>query len=535
MTTESNLEPLLNWDDIQGNILAGFNKDHQTLIGLKFGPDIAQTKAFVRDLSGRITTLKEVISYKAERARRMLAEHVEPKDLTAVWTAVAFSFDGLRALTPESESFADLEFRNGLPKSSARLGDPTVHAGNYDFSQWIVGAPGHIPDLLIIVAADDPSELIESSGQVTAAAKACGLESIYEETGHDLSHYSDGQNNFPSGHEHFGFKDGISQPGIRGVLPNGNYLTKRSVQQPDPDGTGTEYAEIGKPLVCAGQFVLGYAQELDSAPRQPGPPRPLEPAPNSIAPAWAANGSFLVFRRLKQDVHGFYAFIEENVSSVARPDLNAQRLAAMLVGRWPSGAPVVRTPMQDDKNAATPSLVNAFAFGDDNMPLGLPNDDAGVVCPIAAHVRKVNPRDGNTNLGFASATLNVRILRRGIPFGEPFKPNVPKSEIEDRGLLFLSYQSSIAQQFEFLSTNWMNTGNLPRNPSSHPEGLGFDMIIGQQPFGRVRSAYLRFAADGSEDVAVTNQKSLVQDWVIPTGGGYFFAPAISTIAQVLGG
>ena len=534
MTPDTKLEPLLNWDDIQGNILGGFNKDHQSLIGLKFSSDLAHNKKFLSDLSKQVTTLKEVLSYKTTRARLMREEGIEPTNLKAVWTAAALSFEGLRTLTPEADLYTDLEFRNGLPKSSARLGDPTVQSGVNDFSQWVVGAPGSIPDVLIIVAADDVDELHDAVNVLTQSAESQGLGIIYQETGHDLSHYSKGQNTFPSGHEHFGFKDGISQPGIRGVLPNGRYLTERTHQQQDPEDGGPEYAEIGKPLVCVGQFVLGYAQQVDSAPRQPGPPRSLGSQPGAVAPSWAANGSFLVFRRLRQDVPGFYAFINNNASVIARPDLSPQRLAAMLVGRWPSGAPVMRTPLQDDPKAVAKSVVNSFAYGDENVPLGLPNDSEGVICPVAAHIRKVNPRDGDTNLGFASATLTVRILRRGIPYGQPFDPSVTEEHPIDRGLLFLSYQSSIAHQFEFLCTNWMNNGQLPRNPSSHPEGLGFDMLLGQQPFTRVRSAYLRFVAAGGQDVPVSNQNSAIKDWVVPTGGGYFFAPAISTLGTVLG-
>src|SRR5439155_7345047 len=172
------------------------------------------------------------------------------------------------------------------------------------------------------------------------------------------------------------------------------------------------------------------------------PPRSLGSQPGAVAPSWAANGSFLVFRRLRQDVPGFYAFINNNASVIARPDLSPQRLAAMLVGRWPSGAPVMRTPLQDDPKAVAKSVVNSFAYGDENVPLGLPNDSEGVICPVAAHIRKVNPRDGDTNLGFASATLTVRILRRGIPYGQPFDPSVTEEHPIDRGLLFLSYQSS---------------------------------------------------------------------------------------------
>jgi Dyp-type peroxidase family len=534
MKIDSTLEPKLDWDDIQGNILAGFNKDHQTLIGLKFGEELSRNKKFLATLAKRVTPLKEVVAYKTTRARLMLERGEEPRDLKAVWTAVALSFDGLRELTSDADAFTDLEFRQGLPKSSARLGDPTVRNGADDFSEWVIGAPGNIPDVLIIVAADDVGQLTPAVDSVKQSAMSFGLQIIYEETGHDLSHYSDQEGTFPSGHEHFGFKDGISQPGIRGQLPDGRFLTERKAAAKNPDD-GMDYAEVGKPLVCAGQFVLGYPQEIDSAPRQAGPPRPLGSQANAVAPGWAANGSFLVFRRLKQNVPGFYAFVNDNASAIGRQDLSPDRLAAMLVGRWPSGASVIRTPLQDDPKQANHTVINAFAYGADNAVLSLPNDDQGVICPVAGHVRKVNPRDDSTNIGSASATLTVRILRRGIPYGEPFNPKKPESSPVDRGLLFLSYQSSIARQFEFLCTNWMNNGLLPRNPSGHAEGLGFDMLVGQQLFGRVRSAYVRFVSDGSEDVSVTNQNSALKDWVVPTGGGYFFAPSISAIANVLGG
>ena len=47
-----------------------------------------------------------------------------------------------------------------------------------------------------------------------------------------------------------------------------------------------------------------------------------------------------------------------------------------------------------------------------------------------------------------------RLLRRGIPYGEPSLSSptapVPDTEDADRGLLFLAYQTSIENQFEFL-------------------------------------------------------------------------------------
>lgn len=529
MTVGTDLEPVLDWDDIQGNVLAGFNKDHQTLIGFKFGAGaagVAQAKQFLVALAPKITSLHEVVGFKVERRRRILASGAEPADMRATWIAAAFSFPGLVALTPDGNQFMDQEFRDGLASSSPRLGDPIRST-----SSWKIGGPGNVPDLLLIVAADQEPDGRQAAAAIVTAAAGFGLTVTYEETGHDLSFYSNAGHAFPSGHEQFGFKDGVSQPGIRGVLPDGTPLTPRVLPQ-DSDDDNPEFADVGKPLVCAGQFVLGYAQQLDDFPRLAGPPRPLGTDSNAIAPAWGKNGSFLVFRRLYQNVSAFRDFVTNAAAQVNRSDVPPDRLAALVVGRWPSGAPVIRTPMTDDPSQATSDRINAFAFGDDNAPLHLPNDNQGVVCPVAAHIRKVNPRDQDTDQGSASATLIRRIVRRGLPYGPPLAPGVTDATFVDRGLLFLSYQTSINLQFEFLATQWMNSSVLPANPSGSMEGLGFDMLIGQNSPDRTRFAFIR-SAQPSTDARFSTQNFNPKDWVVPTGGGYFFAPSLSAIKNIL--
>ena len=91
------------------------------------------------------------------------------------------------------------------------------------------------------------------------------------------------------------------------------------------------------------------------------------------------------------------------------------KFASMLVGRWPSGAPVMRTPAAD--NAALAGDVwanNHFIFDDTHPPVACyarspataatpsrrrPTDMLGSVCPHFAHIRKTNPRDSATDLG----------------------------------------------------------------------------------------------------------------------------------------
>jgi len=94
---------------------------------------------------------------------------------------------------------------------------------------------------------------------------------------------------------------------------------------------------------------------------------------------------------------------------------------------------------------------------------------------------------------------------------------------EERGLMFLSYQASIENQFEFLTNHWTNADKQPR-PGGH------DPVIGQhrdQEGNRIRQVEIQ-GNDGSTEVI-----NIPLEWVTPTGGGYFFAPSLSALKTVL--
>ena len=79
------------------------------------------------------------------------------------------------------------------------------------------------------------------------------------------------------------------------------------------------------------------------------------------------------------------------------------------------------------------------------------------------------------------------------------------------------------RQFVFVQKNWTNNSIDPNN------GGGQDGIMGQRGEApRTRTVTIA-ADDGSREVL-----TLDREWVIPTGGGFFFAPSISTIKDVLG-
>jgi deferrochelatase/peroxidase EfeB len=154
-------------------------------------------------------------------------------------------------------------------------------------------------------------------------------------------------------------------------------------------------------------------------------------------------------------------------------------------------------------------------------------DPAGLICPWAAHIRKVNTRDSGSDTGARDSTYKRRILRVGVPFGKPLSNRYAETEDDpeagNRGLLFICVQSSIEEQFEFLCCRWVNDPSRPKMPGGH------DFVIGQNPADdrHVRKCVL-FGAD-HKPVEITTDRQ----WVIPTGGGYFFLPSIRALGGVL--
>lgn len=337
------------------------------------------------------------------------------------------------------------------------------------------------------------------------------------------------------GHEHFGFKDGVSQPGVRGRLTETTYLTPREVQFDSDDPRTLMYARRGQSLIWPGQFVLGLERQRPSF----SDPAPLPALP--VFPGWARHGSMLVIRRLRQDTARFERFVDQAVDDLTRhrgfADMTAERLAAMLVGRWQSGAPLVRVPEgDDDQLGSADGPNNAFGYLNEKPPLrtipGAPPDNfppprpdaGGRLCPHGAHIRKMNPREQAT-LGVREGdALTHMILRRGLTFDHT--DNDPTANVPaDKGIMFACYQASIAQGFEFLSALWANSRTRPL-----PDPGGMDLLVGRQraASGGAGRSLVLIGQDDQRFELVTSQ-----EWVVATGGGYFFSPSISALRDVL--
>jgi Dyp-type peroxidase family len=470
-------EPLLELDDIQAHVLPGFGHEHQRLLGWRLPDDepAAAARALLADLAGRATPARRGLADRAARraVRRGRAERSRLSGRPS--TAVAVSARTLRMLGHDDLATIDEAFTVGMSRRSY-LRDPPAR-------EWTVGGPGREIDILVVTAGEDLERLAGAAEEVCAVATRAGCELVHDQRARRL----------PGDVEHFGFRDGISQPVLRGVVDaDGTPLVERAPMPVMPDHRA--YAGPGDVLVWPGQFLFGLPRQSETD--------PVRAAPARRAPALARNGSLLVYRKLEQDVPGFLA---DTGRMAAGLGVDPERLRAELVGRWPDGRPLARS------GSSSGAALNHFGYDTavpdvPDGPCGADADPDGLRCPLAAHIRKVNPRDQETDKGPPSATLTFAILRRGITYGS--------AGDDERGLLFLCYQTDLVNQFELLAQRWANNPERPR------QGLdnGVDLLIGRVRAGTPRRARL-----------LAGEVSTVADWVVPRGGAYLFAPSLSAL------
>ena len=236
--------------------------------------------------------------------------------------------------------------------------------------------------------------------------------------------------------EHFGFRDGLSDPIIEGSWRARRYDTSVHLMKP-------------------GEFLLGYPSAdgtvtpgipvetcLDRQSLLPPIPRTAVALGDIQGNDFGRNGTYLVCRQLAQDVAGFRRFVGRAAGSTHR-DPGAEAVGARIVGRWRDGTPIGVDP----RDPTHPS--NEFGFASDPYGFG---------CPIGAHVRRANPRDSlgaDPIAGLQSANRH-RLLRRGRPYGPPLPEYRRDNDGEERGLLFICLNSDIERQFEFVQQNWIN-------------------------------------------------------------------------------
>lgn len=469
----------LQVEEIQGIILHGYGALDNACFLLLAIEDVALAKSWLKGLDLRNSQKKP--------------------ETSDTCINIAFTPAGLTKLGLPDKQLGMMagEFRDGMTGTDHRRRSLGDH-GESSPELWDWGGPGNdkIHVLLMLYALDEAAvrALVARQSQLLAGA---GLRVIRQLDSLTLKGRK----------EHFGFRDGISQPSIGGYDVDGS-----------PGNT-----------VAAGEFVLGYENaygqftdrpmlEPEADPQNLLPAAPDDPALRDLG----KNGSYLVFRQLRQDVHGFWNSLAEKAPGMfpGDPVQSCVALASKMVGRWPSGAPLVNAPTADNP-----------ALRDDNdfMYFGSADSD-GLKCPIGSHLRRSNPRDSLDPHPGSDRSIEVgkrhRIIRRGRAYGTPVAESMQPADIigrpndgHDRGLHFICFNTHLGRQFEFIQHTWVNS---PKFDGLYQDD---DPIAGDRGGGHGMPG-------GTFTVQQEPLRKRVTDlprFVTTVGGGYFFMPGISAV------
>jgi len=418
---------------------------------------------------------------------------------------LAFTLSGLTALQLDPVTLASFPeaFKEGMAARAARLHDtgpsapdqwegelglPSIHgyfSGGGGFPQ------GDLDEVFWKAVRDDVAAFndpADGHGEklrywMSLLFRSLGMEIVHVELGQDpYTVPGDVPLTQEPRVEHFGFRDGLSQPFVDLGLA------------PTPPGGGRPLPNRTWKSVEPGEIFLDQPDEKGALHQLP------------ISADLRAGSTFLVFRKLEQDVVGFRDFLDTQ-----RPgDTSAQaKLAAQMMGRWPDGTPLVLSPGAPDAAGLTEARLNDFRYA--------VGDPDGRKCPLGAHIRRTNPRD----IGGREAASRHRILRRSISYGGPLlPPDVTKTD-ERRGLLFVAANARIDVQFEVIQSEWMNGGEFLGQA-----GLGRCPVLGSHN-GREGDSFLEAGA-----VAPVTR---LRRFVVTRGGDYFFAPGVPVVKALAEG
>jgi Dyp-type peroxidase family len=477
---------MLDVDDIQGDIVVGLQKSVQNFIFFKIVDKISFKLLVKLHITGRITSAKlaqhrELVIERRQQLGQKTYERFEGLNL-------GFTKDGLTLLFGAGRPKLDPPFERGAGHS-----DTTTSLNDPPFSSWVRKFASDRIDGVFLITGPERLLVSHHSSQLLSFLGA-SIKVVYSEIGNVRPKGE-------RGHEHFGFLDGISQPGIRGLTPVSDPIHRPS------EGLR------GQDLIWPGEFVFGYPGQHPDDPHKSG----SEP---QMAATWMRNGSYMVFRRLEQKVPEFRQFVRERATALG---MSRELLAARMVGRWKSGAALELAPRRDDPALGGDARRNNdFEYGDDRFQQR---------CPYAAHIRKAYPRDDTGN---EAEVQQHRIIRRGIPFGPEVEPGETATR-HARGLMFVCYQTSIERQFEFIQRKYANNPDFVSGKRRADGGglvtPGFDPIIGQAEGGGARTMdepYPNYPA-GSRRTTLTIPKQFVE----LTAAAYFFMPSITALRTVL--
>ncbi len=377
------------------------------------------------------------------------------------WVTLAFTWNGLRALGVDAGALATFpeEFRQGMSERAGIIGTTGANHPQH----WLGELAS--PDLhaVAILFARDVEERDRCTREHAGFLAQCGVKVLSSLDMEAVPPYD-------HAHEHFGYRDRLSQPVIEGTDDT-----------PTP-GSG--------PPVPAGEFFLGYADGTGLVPELPRPE------------VLTRNGSYLAYLRMEEHVGTFREFLRAQSDTPEGQEL----VAAKLMGRWRSGAPLVLSPDKDDPAlGADMQRNNNFDYGK--------MDPYGYGCPVGSHARRMNPRDTGENM------QRRKMVRRGGTYGPLLPEGAPDDGVE-RGIAAFIGCASLVRQFEFAMNVWAN------DPKFEELGNERDPIVGTQ--------------DGTYDFTIPKRPIRKKITGLPAfttirGGAYFFLPGIKALRFLAAG
>jgi Dyp-type peroxidase family len=509
--------------DIQGDVVRpygrfGFPVARYVFFNIREGE---QGRAFVAAVAAKVTTAAT------------WGTGAEPIPRPQATTNIAFTYQGLKQLELPRSSLIGFpeEFAMGMKQRKDILGDNGPSAPEHWDPIWRANREkDRNKDVHIFVSINaQNAQFLEERYRWLCDTAAQFAEGVTQLSGHrgddgaeDLP-YQDVhalvENGQVTSKEHFGYTDGIGDPHFDGLADAAERVAGRGKQM-----------ENGRwARLATGEFILGHIDEAHEYP----------PAPQPVS--LARNGTFMIYRKLHENVASFDQFLERE----SRNFLGGKELlAAKFVGRWrDNGAPLVKAPDEAakkawderflahaDNPAERDRMLSDFTFDDDM---------SGAKCPFSAHIRRINPRGSLEMVPGKNPAAMVRnhgafdtpgalanrrrILRRGLPYGEV------KDRSSDRGnhgIVIMMLNADIGRQFEFVQQQWINYGNDFKASNDK------EILLGNHDMEYPSRAVLQVDPDSERaPYFLRNIPRLVET----RGGDYFFVPSITALRMIAKG
>ena len=453
-------------DGVQGSVLKGYGPTAHACLALVKFKDAERGSEFLARSADSVSTLGKPDSQRPD-----------------LRTNVALTYNGLRTLELQPfqlEQFPK-EFREGMEARAGLLGDvASAHPDRWELPEHVAQSnSGRVSlstvDAVVLLQLEansnpnsepdcewsDQHPLFEHlKNAIPDGVDILHVQPLYRRVAWDSNRKAVVQG-------HFGFVDGISQP---------RPLDRNAVE---------------RDRVALGEMVLGYPNAHGEVKRYKNAWGHDDPEHDFFH-----DGTFLVIRKLEQHVEAFEKYLREN------GDGNENLLAAKLMGRSQDG----RIFDKDNDNLISAPR-NEFDYA---------ADPAGRGCPMRSHIRRANPRGKPRTTVDGHTLYPPRIARRGFSYGP-----TDKQEAGERGLMFLAYCASIADQFEVIQ-RWVNGGNSTGLLSAHN-----DVLMGNAEWNRTERERFTIHVNGILKELPRNDPFVSLKW-----GMYLFVPSKEGLKRI---